>query len=127
MHNRVELDPGGGTGGGAVLHDNEFAAGCPVLAATLESDELPGAREAARETFRRFQDLHFELLRRVGVPEERARSLAVIALSAVEGAIVLSRAERSTAPLDQVLDELEILFTGAVGDIAPNTFQGAAS
>src|SRR5438270_8448078 len=28
-----------------VLHDSDFAAGCPVLAASLESKGLPGARE----------------------------------------------------------------------------------
>src|SRR5437763_6774264 len=32
-----------------VLHDSDFAAGCPVLAATLDSNASPGARAAAGE------------------------------------------------------------------------------
>src|SRR4051812_17651056 len=35
----------------AALRDTEFAVGCPVVAATVEGDRTPGAREAAAETF----------------------------------------------------------------------------
>jgi TetR/AcrR family transcriptional regulator, lmrAB and yxaGH operons repressor len=97
-----------------VLHDSDFAAGCPVLAASLESRDLPGAREAACEAFEQFQDVHFQLLLRAGIPEDRARSLAATAVSAVEGAIILSRAERSNVPLQRTLDELSVLFDHAV-------------
>jgi AcrR family transcriptional regulator len=99
-----------------VLHDSDFAAGCPVLAASLESNALPGAREAARDAFQRFQDLHAQLLERAGVASGRARSLAAVAVSAVEGAIILSRAQRSNAPLDRVLDELLVLFQDALSE-----------
>jgi AcrR family transcriptional regulator len=98
----------------SVLHDSDFAAGCPVLAASIEARGLPGAREAARDAFARFQDLHFQLLRRAGVDPDRARSLAAVAVSAVEGAIILARAQRSNAPLDRVLDELSLLFKDAL-------------
>jgi AcrR family transcriptional regulator len=101
----------------SVLHDSDFAAGCPVLAASLESKGLPGAREAARDAFQRFQDLHRQLLERAGVAPVRARSLAAIAVSAVEGAIILSRAQRSNAPLDRVLDELQVLFQDALDEV----------
>jgi hypothetical protein len=37
-----------------------------------------------------------------------------VAVSAVEGAIILSRAERSNAPLDRTLDELTVLFQDAL-------------
>jgi len=97
-----------------VLNNTDFAAGCPVVAASLEPRGLPGAREAACDTFERFQDVHVQLLRRAGVSEARARSLAATAVSAVEGAIILSRAQRSSRPLDSTLDELTDLFTEAV-------------
>src|SRR5437588_3552981 len=97
-----------------VLHDSDFAAGCPVLATSLDSRDLPGAREAARQAFERFQDVHFQLLRRAGISEDRARSLAATAVSAVEGAIILSRAQRSNEPLQRTLDELSVLFAQAV-------------
>src|SRR5437764_8607678 len=54
-----------------VLNSTDFAAGCPVIAASLESRGLPGAREAACDVFERFQGVHFQLLRRAGVPEAR--------------------------------------------------------
>lgn len=103
-----------------VLHDSDFSAGCPVLAAALEGDSLPGAREAARESFQRFQDLHFQLLTRAGVAPERARSLAAIAVSAIEGGIILARAQHSNAPLDCVLDELHRLFSDALDQATPS-------
>jgi TetR/AcrR family transcriptional repressor of lmrAB and yxaGH operons len=106
------------------LHNSDFAAGCPVLAAALEGDSLPAAREAAREAFGRFQDIHFQLLTRAGVPPERARSLATIAFSAFEGGIILARAEKSNAPLDRVLDELDTLFKEALAQVHPPTDRG---
>jgi AcrR family transcriptional regulator len=99
-----------------VMHDSDFAAGCPVLAATLEGDRSPAARDAARAAFERWQDLCADILRRAGVTEQRARSLASIAISAVEGAVILARAQRSNAPLDGVTAELHTLFQDAIGD-----------
>jgi TetR/AcrR family transcriptional repressor of lmrAB and yxaGH operons len=100
----------------ALLYDSDFAAGCPVIAATLESDRAPAAREAAREAFERWEQLYAEMLQRAGIPEERARSLGSIAISAVEGAVILSRAERSNGPLERVVEELRRLFEGALTD-----------
>src|SRR5436190_7040380 len=78
----------------AMLWNSDFAAGCPVVAATLESENAPAAREAAREAFMRWEAGYTELLRSAGVAEKRARSLASIAVSGVEGAVILSRAQR---------------------------------
>ena len=99
-----------------VLYNSDFAAGCPVIAASLEGDRTPAAREAAREAFARWEDLYTEVLQRAGVPEERARSLGSIAISAVEGAVILSRAERSNAPLERTVDELHRLFHDAIDE-----------
>ena len=96
-----------------LLLDSDFTAGCPVLAATLEGNSAPGARRAAREAFQRWEEVHAEILRRAGVPDARARSLATIAISAIEGAIILARAEHSDAPLERVVDELQNLFASA--------------
>src|SRR3954469_23936762 len=59
----------------ALLWNSDFAAGCPVVAATLESEGSPAAREAARDAFLRWEAGYTELLRNADVPEERARSL----------------------------------------------------
>ena len=99
-----------------VLYDSDFAAGCPVIAATLESEHSPAAREAAREAFQRWEQLYTEMLTRAGLPEQRARSLGSIAISAVEGAVILSRAQHTNGPLDRVVDELHKLFHDAIQD-----------
>jgi TetR/AcrR family transcriptional repressor of lmrAB and yxaGH operons len=99
-----------------VLYDSDFAAGCPVLAATLESDISPTAREAARDAFERWQQPYSDMLTRAGVPRERAKSLGSIAISAVEGAVIVSRAQRSNAPLERVIGELHTLFHDAPED-----------
>src|SRR4051812_7154078 len=99
-----------------LLHDSEFAAGCPVMAAVLEGDRLPAAREAAREAFDSWQRIWTTLLVRAGVPRERAKSLAAIAISATEGSVILARAQRSNLPLQRVARELRTLFREAVED-----------
>ena len=99
-----------------VLYDSDFAAGCPVIAATLESDHSPAARDAAREAFERWEQIYTEMLTRAGVPEERALSLGSTAISAVEGAVILSRAQHSNGPLERVVDELRKLFHDAIDD-----------
>jgi TetR/AcrR family transcriptional regulator, lmrAB and yxaGH operons repressor len=90
----------------AFLGGTDFAAGCPVVAATVEGDRTPAARDAAQRAFGGWIDLQTEILQRAGVPKDRARSLGTLFVAAIEGAVILSRAERSTAPLDRVLDEL---------------------
>jgi TetR/AcrR family transcriptional repressor of lmrAB and yxaGH operons len=101
-----------------LLHDSEFAAGCPVLAAVLEGDRSPAARETAREVFARWQRIWTELLVRAGVDKDRARSLAAIAISATEGAVILARSQRSNLPLERVARELRTLFHQAIEDSA---------
>src|SRR5579884_35799 len=93
-----------------ILHDSDFAAGCPVLAATLDGTRSPAAREAARDAFQRWEDLYVEIFERAGVPSERARSLGATAISAIEGAVILSRAQGSNAPLERVAGEIQTLF-----------------
>ena len=40
-----------------VLADSDFTAGCPVVAASLEGDRLPGARDAAAGAFTSWEEL----------------------------------------------------------------------
>jgi AcrR family transcriptional regulator len=98
----------------AALTHTEFSAGCPVVAATLDAGRTPGALEAAEESFKRWTELHEQILERAGVPTARARSLATIFVSSIEGAVVLARAERSVAPLEHVHEELQALIRVAL-------------
>src|SRR4051794_13304702 len=101
-----------------LLRRSDFAAGCPVVSATLEGDRSPGARDAAGAAFVTWQELLADALARRGVPSGRAASVATLAIAAIEGGIVLARAQRSAAPLERVADELEALFTDVLAPSA---------
>jgi TetR/AcrR family transcriptional repressor of lmrAB and yxaGH operons len=90
-----------------ILRGSDFTAGCPVVAAAVEGDRMPAARAAAGAAFARWEELLSGAIERNGVPAERARSLASLVVAAIEGAIVMARARRSTKPLESVTAELE--------------------
>ena len=46
--------------------------------------------------------------------EPRASSLATLAISAIEGAIVLSRTEKSIEPLNQTREELAQIYASVL-------------
>lgn len=97
-----------------VLSESDFAAGCPVVAATLEGERTVAAREAAGAAFERWEELLMEAFERHGIAAARATSLATLAIAAIEGAIVVARAQRSSAPLERVTEELEQLTASAL-------------
>jgi len=102
-----------------VLSESDFAAGCPVVAATLEGERTPAAREAAGAAFERWEELLIEAFERHGIAAARAASLATLAIAAIEGAIVVARAQRSSAPLERVMGELEQLTATALAGARP--------
>jgi AcrR family transcriptional regulator len=89
------------------LERSDFQLGCPVTAVTADtaatSDTLRGVTSSV---FGHWQDVIAERLHRAGWPADEARRRAAIALAALEGALLLSRAHRDTAPLDAVADYL---------------------
>jgi AcrR family transcriptional regulator len=103
----------------AVLHESEYAAGCPVVAATLAGDRTPAVRAAAAEAFERWEQILTDALRGRGVAKEQARSLSTLVFSSIEGAIILARAQRSSAPLERVRDELHALLRDALEQASP--------
>lgn len=97
-----------------VLTETNFDAGCPVVAASVESAANPGAREAAAAAFTAWHEALTEALKRAGADADRAGSLATLIVAAVEGAIVQCRALRSLDPLDRVEGELAGVVAAAV-------------
>lgn len=86
--------------------DSDFTAGCPVAAAALEGGEFPGAKAVAGEAFTSWEATIAAALWQRGVHSPRAQSIATTAIAAIEGALLLARAQRSTQPLDRVGAEL---------------------
>ena len=96
-----------------ILRGSDFCAGCPVVAASLEGDRLPAARAAAGAAFTRWEQMLTDALA-VRVPPERAASIATLFVAAIEGAVILARAQQSTAPVERVAAELERLIGTAL-------------
>jgi len=97
----------------AVLSMSGFAAGCAVVAVTVATDS-PALLESAAEVFRDWRSRLGALLAQGGVPEDRAPALAAGLISGFEGAVILSRAERSFEPFDLVAGELLAVVDAAV-------------
>lgn len=88
-----------------VLLQGEFKAGCPVIAvaaddASGDGDGLPLA--AAARSLQAWQRLLSDSLLQAGLVEEGAIAMATLIIAAVEGAILLCRAQQSIAPFDRV-------------------------
>ncbi|MFD4404714.1 TetR/AcrR family transcriptional regulator [Nocardia sp. NPDC058499] len=95
------------------LDRGDYAVGCPIAAAALGNE--PDAVAAAGATFDTWRDLIAGKLVRDGAPPGRARSVAVLVVSALEGALIVARTERDPAALDTVVEELNVLCLSAVG------------
>lgn len=91
----------------AELRASRWADGCPVATVVLEtahtSDPLAAVGAAALAAW---SSVLAEALAAQGVPAEEADSLSVLLLAAMEGALLLARAQRAAAPLQTVAAEL---------------------
>ncbi|WP_030863536.1 TetR/AcrR family transcriptional regulator [Streptomyces sp. NRRL S-37] len=92
-----------------------FGGGCPVAAATVDrAGSTASARRAVSAAFAEWTGAVALALADMGVPAERARPLATLMISSLEGAILMARAERDIRPLTTVSRELGPLLDSAV-------------
>lgn len=100
-----------------VLESSDYRAGCPVVAVASENGDDPeeDARlaEASARAFRGWTEALTDRLADAGHPAQRAKSLATMIVAAIEGAVILCRAERSSVPLQEVGEELTLLLEAA--------------
>lgn len=90
------------------------AGGCPVVAAAVDcADTAESTRAAVSAAFDAWRSPVAAALVEMGVPSARAGSLATLMVSAVEGAVLISRAERSPDALHAVARELGPLLDAA--------------
>jgi len=116
-----------------ILEASEFQAGCPVLAVAVESGgEADGhsgvdealARDAAapreqlrslvQAAFERWQAILADSLAGAGVERGRAARLATLVVASIEGTVAMCRASRSSAPLEDVAEELRVALAQAI-------------
>jgi TetR/AcrR family transcriptional repressor of lmrAB and yxaGH operons len=82
----------------ADLEASKFQHGCPVAAVALESTSEP-VRKAIVAHYAAWETAIVEYAGKHGIAAGPARQFAVVALSAIEGALLLARVQRSKAPL----------------------------
>ncbi|MFL6090924.1 MAG: TetR/AcrR family transcriptional regulator [Aeromicrobium sp.] len=88
------------------VESTDYSAGCPVAAAALSGEEMSAARERAGAGFATWTRMIEKMLLTSRVPASRAPSLASLILSTVEGAVIVSLAQRSMEPIERVAEEL---------------------
>jgi TetR/AcrR family transcriptional regulator, lmrAB and yxaGH operons repressor len=86
----------------AQLQATDMEAGCPIVAAILGRSEAPAAAQAAAEAVDDWRAVLADRLAGSGVDTENARSLATLAVAAIEGAVIIALASGSTDALDAV-------------------------
>lgn len=94
----------------ATLRLSDYNAGCPIVAAALGRSESASAADAAGEVFAGWQTMIARRLRTEGADITVADSLATTIVAAVEGAVILCLAARSTDPLDRTAQMLDALI-----------------
>ncbi len=93
-----------------LLQSDEFAGGCPIVAAACGGDEAPDAADTAADVFAEWERTLAAKFVDEGIDAGTAASLSTTVVAAVEGATILSRAARSTEPLEHVAGHLDELI-----------------
>jgi len=88
------------------LRASGYSRGCPIVAAALGRSEVLDAANTAGETFQGWVDVLRARLDVDGVDPLESHSLAVTLVAGVEGAVVMSLAQKSGDPLAQAISQL---------------------
>jgi TetR/AcrR family transcriptional regulator, lmrAB and yxaGH operons repressor len=89
------------------LEASGFTEGLPVTAVTLDSVPRSAAlSEVCRDAYAAWIAELAAGLGEYGVPEERARGVAMLLLATLEGTMILARAQRSLEPFELVTRQL---------------------
>jgi TetR/AcrR family transcriptional repressor of lmrAB and yxaGH operons len=99
-----------------VLTESHFTMGCPIGATVIDASGDDELRREARDLLEQWRDAVHAVLVTYGVQESTAQDDASVLLAALEGALILSRANQSTAPLDTV----QRFFTTSLTQFAAN-------
>ena len=97
------------------LAESGFRDGCPIAPVTLDvASDRESIREACEQGFQNLLQVFVQHLRRAGLSEKRAKSLATLVLASLEGGLILSRAQKSVAPLNAIASELVLVIQGSL-------------
>ena len=101
-----------------VLVQSNFTMGCPFAATVVDASGDDRLRQEARALLDQWRDSVHAALIKFGVQESTAEDDASVLLAALEGALILSRANQSIQPLDTVQRFFTTSLTRATADPA---------
>jgi AcrR family transcriptional regulator len=85
-----------------LLADHEFALGCPLAATICDAADNDSLRTHVGGKFAGWRAQVAGAYTRFGATPEEAEAHATVLMAALEGALILARAQRSIEPLDTV-------------------------
>jgi AcrR family transcriptional regulator len=85
-----------------LLVDHDFVLGCPFAATVVDAAENDDLRVHVDALFTQWHASVADVYARFGDPPSVADEESTVLLAAIEGALILARARRSTEPLDTV-------------------------
>lgn len=94
------------------MEDSDFQSGCPIATTVLET--CPGSaaiRQASNAVFESWISVIAEVFIDDGMSRDQARGNAELTISAIEGALILCRAESSAEPIRRTIKQLMALVS----------------
>lgn len=93
------------------MSESGFRDGCPITTVLLELAPLdPAVTLAGQKAFQSWTGILAESLMAAGTPKAQARSAALTAIAALEGALVIARVERDGQVIITVAGQMARLF-----------------
>jgi TetR/AcrR family transcriptional regulator, lmrAB and yxaGH operons repressor len=85
-----------------LLVDHDFTLGCPLAATICDAADNDLLRTHVSELFAGWRAQVADAYRRFGARQAEAEAHATVLMAALEGSLVLARAQRNIEPLDAV-------------------------
>ena len=99
----------------AIMRESDYTFGCPVAPVILDATaDLPELAALCKEAFETWMGIMRRAFVEAGASPARAESIALLALSSIEGMLLVARAYRDCGPMLKATAELEAAMRGHV-------------
>jgi AcrR family transcriptional regulator len=98
-----------------LMRETGYEFGCPVAPMILDgTEDLAELAHLCRAALIDWTDILRKSFVEAGIPNRRAKSLGLLVVASIEGAMLMARAYRDCGPLSTVADELEAVVKDAL-------------